>query len=105
MAELALGAIEVAIRPRTRPGVCLHQHVLTVVACGVERTICEICGHIGVSFVSEVTGPVTRQHFARPADEGLDDVEELLNPFADQTRLELRRRESPDRRSLLLLTA
>ncbi len=106
MAELALGAIEVAIRPRTRPGECHHDHVLSITACGVERSICEICGHISVSFVSEVAGPVTRGHFARPADDA-DVVEpaELWSPFADSPHLDIRRREPADRENLLLLSA
>ena len=101
MAELALGAIEVAIRPRTRPGPCPHPTTLSVVACGVERSICEVCGHIAVSFVTEVSGPVTRRHFARPADEGIEEVEPL-NPFADHAFIGLRRRERSNRGALLL---
>lgn len=103
MAELALGAIEVAIRPRTRPGECHHDHVLTITACGVERSICETCGHISVSFVSEVSGPVSRGHFARPADESdLDVPIEIWSPFADSPHLDIHRRVPADRESLLL---
>lgn len=102
MAELALGGIEVAIRPRTRPGQCLHEATLSVIASGVERSICETCGHISVSFVSEVSGPVTRRHFARPADEGLEPDILVANPFADEERLGVRRREHADPRRLLL---
>ena len=105
MAELALGGIEVAIRPRTRPDQCRHESTLTVTATGVSRSICETCGHISVSFVSEVSGPVTRRHFARPADEGVEPDILTISPFADEERLGVRRREHADTRRLLLLTA
>lgn len=100
MAELALGGIELAIRHRARPGECAHRTVLTVAAAGVERSICETCGHISVSFPSRVAGPVTRRHFARPADEAAADPEIIQSPFADEERMGVRRRDqaSPDLR-------
>lgn len=103
MAELALGGIELAIRHRIRPGECGHETFLTVSAAGVDRSICEICGHISVSFPSEVTGPVTRRHFARPADGSgtIDDLAE--HPFADEERLGVRRRSHPDADRLRLI--
>lgn len=104
MAELALGGIELAIRHRIRPGECAHDSVLTVSAAGVERTICETCGHISVNFPSKLSGPATRRHFARPADEAagaLDDIDE--NPFAEEERLGVRRRDQTT--PILRLTA
>lgn len=106
MAELALGGIEVAIRPRTRPAECAHETCLTITAAGVERSICETCGHISVRFLSELSGPVTREHFARPADECLE-PDQLLDhvnetPFATEERLGLRRRDHHDRERLFL---
>jgi hypothetical protein len=96
MAGLALGGIELAVRHRIRPGECTHDIVITVYAAGVERAICETCGHISVSFPSEVTGPVTRDHFARPADAAgaVDEIPEY--PFADEERLGVRRRDHAD---------
>lgn len=104
MAELALGGIELAIRPRTRPGECRHETCLTVSAAGVERSICETCGHIGVSFTFEMSGPVTREHFARPADAECEpEVEvEATTPFASEERLGVRRRTHADPGQLLL---
>jgi hypothetical protein len=100
MAELALGGIELAVRHRIRPGDCSHYTVLTVYAAGVERSICETCGHISVTFSSEISGPVTRDHFARPADlaGAVDEIPEY--PFADEERLGVRRRDhsAPDLR-------
>lgn len=102
MAELALGGIELAIRPRTRPSQCRHETRLTVTAAGVERSICETCGHIGVSFTFELSGPVTREHFARPADEELEPEVEVTTPFATEESLGVRRRSHADRGQLLL---
>lgn len=105
MAEMALGGIELTIKSRTRPRECAHDTTLAVLAAGVERSICEICGHISVRFVARVTGPVTRNHFARPADEDLaDEVIEGWSPFADDERIGLRRR-GPTTAESLLLTA
>jgi hypothetical protein len=96
MAELALGGIELAIRHRVRPGECTHDTVLTVCAAGVERSICETCGHIGVRFPAEVAGPATRDHFARPADVAGAAREIPESPFADEERLGVRRRDHAD---------
>jgi len=104
MAELALGGIELAIRHRARPAECRHPSALIVSSAGVERSICETCGHISVSFLSEVSGPVTRRHFARPADEGLELEDTEVSPFADEERLGVRRRDQ-SRRGLLQLIA
>jgi len=101
MAELALGSIELEIRQRVRPGECPHDSVLTVLAAGVERSICETCGHIGVNFSTVVSGPLTRRHFARPADEAEAAEEPMENPFADEERLGVRRRERSDRVELI----
>lgn len=102
MAELALGGIELAIRPRTRPAQCRHETCLTVASSGVERSICETCGHISVRFTFELSGPVTRAHFARPADEELEPEVETSTPFATEERLGVRRRTHADPGQLLL---
>lgn len=99
MAELALGGFELAIRPRPRPGACLHETSLSVTAAGVRRSICETCGHISVRFVTELSGPVYRNLFSRPADEAVESP--LVNPFADEARFGVRRR-NPDDPDLLL---
>ena len=101
MAELALGSIELAIKPRSRPGQCSHEANLSVTAAGVKRSICETCGHISVRFLTEMSGPIYRRRFARPADEAAESPQ--VNPFAEEGRLGLRRRESADQQSLLLI--
>lgn len=102
MAELVLGGIEVAIRPLTRPGQCAHPTSLSVIAAGIERRICETCGHLSISFVSEVSGPVTRSHFARPADELPPEVEVVFYPFSDVEGLGVRRRSRVNPVALLI---
>jgi hypothetical protein len=100
MADLALGGIELALSARPRGGHCLHETTLSVAAAGVERSICESCGHISVVFLTELSGPVYRKRFARPADEAADSP--LYNPFAEEERLGVRRREHAAPGSLLL---
>lgn len=100
MAELALGGIELAVRPRARSGQCLHDTSLSVIAAGVERRICEGCGHLSIGFVSEVSGPVQRSRFARPADESLDGGPEVIYPFSVVESLGVRRRAREDRTAL-----
>lgn len=96
MAELALGGIELAIRQRVRPGECAHETVISVSTAGIQRCICETCGHISVSFEPVVSGPATRGHFARPADETFSPTEPVESPFADVERLGVRRRGHSD---------
>lgn len=92
MAELAVGALELTMRPRTRPEPCRHDTVLSVTAAGVERSICETCGHVGVRFISEMSGPIFRSRYARPADEAVESP--LAFPFAEEPKLGVRRREN-----------
>jgi len=100
MAELALGGFELAIRPRPRTGECLHETTLAIMAAGMQRAICETCGHISVRFISEMEGPIFRSRFARPADEAVESPRS--HPFADEARLGVRRRELTDPETLLL---
>lgn len=74
MAEIALGGIEIAIRSTRRDAkACTHTATLSTISSGVERAVCEECGHLSIRFHRSLTGPVDRDWFARPAD----DVEEL----------------------------
>jgi hypothetical protein len=69
-------------------------------AAGVERSICETCGHISVRFTTELSGPVYRNRFARPADEAVEDP--LVFPFAEEPRIGVQRREQTHPESLLI---
>jgi len=71
MAEIALGGIQVAVgakrlRPATK--VCPHTDTLTTATAGLERIVCETCGHLSFNFPEVLSGPVHRRWFARPAD-------------------------------------
>lgn len=78
----------------------MHENVLSVSAAGVERSICEDCSHISVHFLSELSGPVFRSRFARPADDDGSKSPEA-SPFAEDGGLGVRRREPADPKSLL----
>ncbi len=67
MAEIALGGLHVEVK-RTRPGLCLHEETLTTITCGLQRIVCESCGHVGVRYIRPIAGPIDRRRFARQAD-------------------------------------
>lgn len=71
MAEIALGGIHVAVgakRVRQSAKVCPHTETLTTATAGLERIVCESCGHLSFNFPEVLSGPVHRRWFARPAD-------------------------------------
>lgn len=53
---------------RTRPGLCMHEETLTTITCGLQRIVCESCGHVGVRYIRPMAGPIDRRRFARQAD-------------------------------------
>ncbi|MEX0797032.1 MAG: hypothetical protein WD274_10085 [Acidimicrobiia bacterium] len=67
MAEIALGGLHVEVK-RTRPGLCMHEETLTTITCGLQRIVCESCGHVGVRYIRPIAGPIDRRRFARQAD-------------------------------------
>jgi hypothetical protein len=70
MAEIALGGVQVTVgaRRRVTPDTCPHPTTLSATTNGLERVVCEVCGHLSVSYTLELTAPVSRERFARPAD-------------------------------------
>ena len=71
MAEIALGGIQVAVgakRVRQAAKVCPHTETLITATAGLERIVCETCGHLSFNFPDVLSGPVHRRWFARPAD-------------------------------------
>jgi len=71
MAEIALGGIQVAVGAkwvRQTAKDCPHTETLITATAGVERIVCETCGHLSFSFPEVLSGPVHRRWFARPAD-------------------------------------
>lgn len=67
MAEIALGGLHVAVT-RTSPAVCRHEQTLTTITCGLQRIVCERCGHVSVRYIRPLAGPIDRRRFARQAD-------------------------------------
>ncbi len=57
--------------PRTHPRHrdCTHEVTVTVISNGLERVICEQCGHISIRYESMISGDLTRSQFPRRADE------------------------------------
>jgi hypothetical protein len=47
---------------------CAHRVTLTVQSAGIERVVCEACGHVSVHFLSGLSGEVDRDRFARPIE-------------------------------------
>ena len=47
---------------------CLHTANVTVVSTGLERVICEGCGHLSFRYLAELTGKIDRSRFVREVD-------------------------------------
>lgn len=67
MAEIALGGIR-ATFGKSNADPCSHTESISVYSAGVQRVICESCGHLSIRLVKGLTIPVERSMFARPAD-------------------------------------
>ncbi|MGH8915913.1 MAG: hypothetical protein ACRDZM_15540 [Acidimicrobiia bacterium] len=50
---------------RIRQDRCAHRVTMTVKSAGIERVVCEACGHVSVHFLSDLSGEVDRDRFAR----------------------------------------
>lgn len=61
--------MNIGFNTRTNPETCTHSGTIAVNSSGLERSICESCGHVSVSFNTGITGEVSRSAFAREADE------------------------------------
>lgn len=77
MAEIALGGFQVAVK-RSRPDMCGHEQTLTTVTCGLQRIVCEMCGNVRLRYIRPLAGPIDRNRFARPADDGSTDEIDLV---------------------------
>lgn len=47
---------------------CFHDEIVTVVSTGLERMICEGCGHLSFRYPAELSGKVERSRFLRQVD-------------------------------------
>ncbi len=45
---------------------CQHTSTISVIGGGLERAVCEECGHVSVRYESSITGNARRENFARP---------------------------------------
>ena len=54
---------------RVNPQKCSHSGAITVRSTGVERFVCETCGHLSISFVTAQAEDFRRDVFARQADD------------------------------------
>jgi hypothetical protein len=114
MAEIALGGINIAVGSRRsrQAAECLHTETISTTTAGLERIVCEACGHLSFRFPEFLSGPVDREMFVRPADvpapepvvyddepwfvvgaEPVDEVDTFIaRVFAGQERLHIRSR-------------
>lgn len=51
---------------------CRHSVTVSVGSTGVERVVCEACGHVSVHFLSDMDSEVDRARFARPGERDLE---------------------------------
>lgn len=54
---------------RRRVDQCHHLSTVQVISGGLERVVCEDCGHVTVRYESMISGNVQRSMFSRRADE------------------------------------
>ncbi len=59
-----------ARRRHRRQRNCPHRVTVAVRSGGIERQVCESCGHVGVRFLADLSGDVERTRFARPIERG-----------------------------------
>lgn len=50
------------------PAKCSHTETLAVMSAGIERIVCEACGHVSFSIQIESTAAIEREMFARSID-------------------------------------
>jgi len=61
--------MNIGFNNRINTETCAHSATIVVNSSGLDRSICESCGHVSVSFNTDITGEVSRSAFAREADE------------------------------------
>lgn len=52
-----------------RQDACPHTSRVVIGAHGIERQICESCGHVSFAFIGGELSDVDRDRFARPVDQ------------------------------------
>lgn len=47
---------------------CSHSETITISTSGLDRNVCEICGHVSMTLTSDLEGDIDRNVFARQAE-------------------------------------
>lgn len=47
---------------------CEHVNTVSVRNAGIERTVCEICGHVSLKGLDGISGTVSRSQFERASE-------------------------------------
>lgn len=68
MAEITVGGIQIAVSAKRTDRECQHTQTMSTISAGIERIVCEDCGHLGFNYLAVTKGSVDRASFARPAD-------------------------------------
>ena len=67
--KIAMGGIRVlAKRGRGARAKCQHAATITVNNAGIERTVCETCGHVSINAGEGLSGTVKRSQFERDTE-------------------------------------
>lgn len=62
--------MRIRLRRFERSGACVHQSTVEVTTNGLQRVVCEDCGHIAFRPVATLAGDIDRSRFARRSLEG-----------------------------------
>ena len=63
--------MKIGFNLRINPETCVHAKSIVVNTVGLQRLICETCGHVSVKFSDNNSNEVQRTAFARNGDEFL----------------------------------
>lgn len=61
--------MSIGITSKRNPETCSHAETITVNTVGLQRAICETCGHVSIRSIDDIYGQVSRTAFAREADQ------------------------------------
>ena len=61
--------MNIGFNTRINAQTCVHAKSIVVNTVGLQRLICETCGHVSVKFTDDTSNEVRRTAFARNADE------------------------------------
>lgn len=56
-------------KSRVNQANCTHTTTITISAAGMERSICEACGHVSFDYQPKLSKSIDRDRFARTVDE------------------------------------